>query len=197
MQLAIRNIVCLGTFESCWVWGEWGTSPYLLKICKNHYTNNTLHYGFVYLCGLDKNLFLRPQERQRGCANHRYRVGTISMVLIYISENEDACKLTCRNIRAIFVYNEKTSVWKPKTWFSSFNNIVISLRNLCQGQLKISRVNAKLPRKPRNRKRKYPQMSPLWRHAVSSYSLELESVCMLTCFQELKENENDRYQIIK
>ena len=37
--------------------------------------------------------------------------------------------------------------------FSSFKNIVVSLTNLCQGQLKISRVNAKLPRKPRNRKR--------------------------------------------
>ena len=44
--------------------------------------------------------------------------------------------------------------------FSLFKNVVVSLTNLCQGQLKISRENAKLPRKPHNQKRKYPQMIP-------------------------------------
>ena len=44
--------------------------------------------------------------------------------------------------------------------FSLFKNVVVSLTNLCQGQLKISRENAKLPRKPRNRKRKYPPKIP-------------------------------------
>ena len=37
--------------------------------------------------------------------------------------------------------------------FSTFKNVVVSLTNLYQGQLKISQENAKLPRKPRNRKR--------------------------------------------
>ena len=40
--------------------------------------------------------------------------------------------------------------------FSLLKNVVVSLTNLCQGQLKISGENAKLPRKPRNRKRKKP-----------------------------------------
>ena len=50
--------------------------------------------------------------------------------------------------------------------FSSFKNVVVSLTNLCQGQLKISRENTKLPRKPGNRKRKYSPKDTPWRHAV-------------------------------
>ena len=51
---------------------------------------------------------------------------------------------------------EKTAFESLSRDFSSFKNVVVSLTNLCQGQLKISRENAKLPRKPRNQKRKKP-----------------------------------------
>ena len=61
-------------------------------------------------------------------------------------------------IRAIFVYKHwKTAFESLSRDFSSFKNVVVSLKNMCQGQLKISRENAKLPRKPRNRKRKNPK----------------------------------------
>ena len=78
--------------------------------------------------------------------------------------------ITIETIWAIFVYKQwkKTAFESLSRDFSSFKNVVVSVTNLCQDQLKISRENTKLPRKPQLENNLLPQDID-WRHAVLSY----------------------------
>ena len=53
----------------------------------------------------------------------------------------------------MFTNNIKTAFEGISCDFSLFKNFVVSVTNLCQGQLKISQENAKLPKKPCNQKK--------------------------------------------
>ena len=86
---------------------------------------------------------------------------THTHLFFYIGTYHLEKRVSCRSstIQAIFVYNlqtmEKTAFESLSRDFPRLKMSWLLLTNLCQGQLKISRENAKLPRKPRNRKGNY------------------------------------------
>ena len=77
---------------------------------------------------------------------------------------------------------EKTAFESLSRGLSWFKNVIVSLTNLCQGQLKISPENAKITHKTTQPETKKLPKDIFWRHAVSSYTPQSLAIKFLQCY---------------